>query len=410
MTVSWNEDYDPHELAKRLEQSKANKKGSIVKFDAYQYTEYVAVLRSMLTYKITIPEREKSIILRDALHKSGEKGRITSNIILAEINKRTNQFLNLPKIKYATVSSLSIKQKEKLLPRFRIHGNTITAQPRLNRKHYSGIEHIRKLVKINNPTKLPDNYLPIKVSISARTINEAFDIAIDSLDLIRGIWNLAYNLQKQIQIPSGKGNPINNILLGPFHSLHFANGTLATDSGWFDPNFQIIKPLDITKSFRRLINFYKNVMGNLRKSYYQKELENAIILYVRALDHPDWGSAFLKLWSVLEKLTNAQGSVLIRRASFVFEDREYFRQVLKHLKDYRNNYVHNAFDSYAIGVHLYQLKECVETLLGFHIANNFRFKSIGAATEFLDLPNNEKTLKYQIRLREYAQKYLKPSK
>ena len=54
------------------------------------------------------------------------------------------------------------------------------------------------------------------------------------------------------------------------------------------------------------------------------------------------GTLHLRLWATLEKLTDTEESykATIKRASFLFEDRDYCQQVLRHLKDYRNRFVH----------------------------------------------------------------------
>ena len=47
---------------------------------------------------------------------------------------------------------------------------------------------------------------------------------------------------------------------------------------------------------------------------------------------------------------------------------------------------------------MYQLKNFVEWLLRFYIHNPFRFKSLGEACEFLDLPYDVKILRRRQRL------------
>jgi hypothetical protein len=60
------------------------------------------------------------------------------------------------------------------------------------------------------------------------------------------------------------------------------------------------------------------------KSHLSGLLRRFFVRYVRALDERNLSSAFLKLWSVLEDLTNTGRSrydLTIRRATFICEDR-----------------------------------------------------------------------------------------
>jgi hypothetical protein len=412
MTVKWNNEYNPNELAKKINAIKITDKNGNTSFHAFPYTEYLAVLESMLTFESDVPESDRSKIIRDAVSTTARNGILSSKNLLIEIDKATRRFLSLPINKYVFISSLSINQTGSLLPRQRINGNLITPQPSLNKKYLAGIKHLQELTKFNIDIKPPINYMPIKISVYGRTFYEAFDIGINTLDLLRGIWNLGFNRSQRTRISFGTGEPVNKIRTGPVHSLHLTNGELATDTGWFDPDFRLAKPLDITPHTTPLNRSVANTILKLKKSQYRNELEDAIILYTRALDLQDWNSAFLKLWSLLEKLTDTEGSysTTIRRASFVFQDKEYYQQVLKHLKNYRNKFVHDAFSSHGIETYMYQLKECTEALLGFHIGNSFGFRSIKEAAEFLDLPTDKKILNKQIAIREHARKYLRHTK
>ena len=91
-----------------------------------------------------------------------------------------------------------------------------------------------------------------------------------------------------------------------------------------------------------MYDFEQKLRKLLSKIKYEKEITNAIIEYGRALDNRNWRTAFLRLWIVLEELTHTCSDgykVTIRRASFVFKEREYHRQILNHLRDLRNSFV-----------------------------------------------------------------------
>jgi len=107
---------------------------------------------------------------------------------------------------------------------------------------------------------------------------------------------------------------------------------------------------------------------------------------------------------LLTKVGHDKYDETIRRASFMFENREYYRQILKHLRDWRNRIVHGSDETNEIRAHVYQLKLFVEQAIIFHL--NPRFTSLNEAWNFLDLPDRKKALDREIELRKAALKYL----
>ena len=80
---------------------------------------------------------------------------------------------------------------------------------------------------------------------------------------------------------------------------------------------------------------------------------------VRALDSADLNGAFLRLWSLLEHLTDSTHEpykVATRRAAFMFADRERSQLVLSNLTNYRNRFVHVGSETGDIESLVFQLK------------------------------------------------------
>jgi hypothetical protein len=397
MTVSWNNEYDCNELAARIEQAKNLSADGHVTFNGFEFAQYVSVLYSMLWF------------IWQAVSKAGEKGTITAKSLLAEINKLTSTYLQKPLVRYVLVTTLSISSRA-AIHRIRFQGVTIVFGPHLNKSFRESRNKLKSLAKPNLFVEIPNNYVFVKVILLARSAHEAADEALNSLDIIRGNWNWFYNRIQPSRMSFGKRKPVNKIILGPIHTLHFPNGKLATEAWWYETKrFENLEPYDVTNDIANFYKFLRNVRNNLAKCNYHKRIEDAICLYTRALDEWDWYGAFLKLWSVLEQLTNTDDSykTTIRRASFVFEDRNFCQQVLRHLKDYRNKFVHEAADNSEIETYIYQLNNFVEQLLSFHLGNKYGFESIEEASEFLDLPSDKKELSSRIKIMKYAQKYLR---
>jgi hypothetical protein len=259
----------------------------------------------------------------------------------------------------------------------------------------------------------PRDYAPVSVSVIARSTAEAANKALDRLDFVRGVWNLWRNLGQTFRKSSGKRKPVNTILLGPIHTLHQSNGELATETWWYEPQYQ--GPVSLCNEKATIENMYKymtSFRSHLKKSKYESDIILAVVRYVRALDSQDWDDSFLRLWSVLEFLTGTQSDsykVTIRRASYMFADKEYEHQILSHLREYRNKSVHAGSESNDIESLVYQLKRYVETLIEFHVGNKFRFSSIADAAEFMDFPIDKALIDRKINKLRYAKQFMSGS-
>lgn len=142
---------------------------------------------------------------------------------------------------------------------------------------------------------------------------------------------------------------------------------------------------------------------------YRSEIEGALIRYVRALDSADLNDAFLRLWSLLEYLTDSTHDpykVATRRAAFMFADRERSQLVLAHLTNHRNRFVHVGSDTDDIESLVFQLKRYVDALLFFHIGNHFDFHSRAEAARFMDLPTDKSELDLRINRLRHAKRYI----
>ncbi len=411
MTASWLQNYDPNRLAEKLEEAKIVDESGKISFNGFAHTEYVVVLNTMVKFSNELPELEKRKIVNKATFNAAACGQITASNLLKEINRLESDYLKLPAKKHVLVTSISASRSFKL-KRININGGTISFNSYLSKTFAKSVTDIQKNAIHDITGEFPHDYTHVKVNVSAKSHAEAANKALDSLDLIRGIWNLFYNRNQTIRKSfGGPRKPVNKFVLGPLHTVHTPNGKLATEYWWFEPEFrgplQVYRPSDAIIS--KMYVYQDKVRSYLRKSNYRSDLEASILRYTRALDLNDWEDAFLRLWSVLEHLTNSGSDsykVTVKRASFMFKDREYIHQVLSHLKDYRNRAVHAGSENHDIEIFMYQLKNYVEVLLEFHIVNRFGFKDLNEAGEFMDLPADVEKLKSKSKIIRYAKKFL----
>jgi hypothetical protein len=139
-------------------------------------------------------------------------------------------------------------------------------------------------------------------------------------------------------------------------------------------------------------------------------LKNALLRYCRALDFYNYETAFLKLWSILELLTDTVGQrydTTIKRTSFLFANREFHKEVLEHLRFQRNLYVHHSEQSEEAEIILFQLKRYVEKILLFNIFSKYKFQNIQEFASFLSLPTKKDDLKSKEKKINYGLKFFK---
>jgi len=406
---AWRRGYDPGLVAKRIEKTKTVSANGAVSFSGFDHREHVLILSSMLELNTAVPELEQRRILNLAIFAAGAKGVITADSILRHAWTLEAKYLRKPRHKYKLLTDISIA-RQVAIPRFTLAGVAIMVNARLNRKTQNHrIESIRN-ARHSITSDPPTNYSPVCVSVSARSPSEAAEIALDKLDFLRGIWNLSKNRRESQRTSSGKRAPVNSILLGPIHTLHEEDGKPATDSWWYEPSYQgPVQNFSDSQRIESMLKYTENFRVLLKKSNYQSDIVTATLRYVRALDTRDWNDTFLRLWGVLEFLTATQSDsykVTIRRAAFMFADRDYVMQMLSHLMNYRNKFVHAGSQSMQIESLMYQLKSYVETLLEFHLHNSVGFVSIADAAEFMDLPSDREEIDERIRKLHCAKKFV----
>jgi hypothetical protein len=412
MTTSWNKEYNPSQLAEKIEDSRKAVDGGGVKFEGWGLKEYETILFSMLNFPENVPEIEARRMVTKAIFTSGTKGKITAKSLLAEVNKLEHDYVTLPIQRYALATSISLNTSL-TLQRLRQNGNLIIFErnyPERFRNEASDlIEQAREQSLFFDP---PTNYMRIRIHVSAKSIHEAANEALDTIDYIRGIWNWANNRRHFFRISMGKPMPVNEIVLGPLHTLHLSTGQLAaTDTWWYEPSY--LGPIKLYKpSQGNVDNIFNKPLIYMRKRLknhnYPKVMQNALIRYTRALDYRDWSTSFLKLWGVLELLTDTIGAsyeITVKRTSYIFQERDYHLQVLQHLRKHRNSSVHFDRENSEIETCMYQLKNFVEALIGFHVSNKYGFNSIQEAASFLSLPYKNETLTSHINKLQFARKF-----
>ena len=395
-------------LASLAERAKSDGDPSGFLSGGFINSDFSIVLGGCIEFNSEIPEFEQKRIITKVVLDSSIPRPIKAESLIQECSKHERVYLALPKQNFRLLTEISIYWTIDA-PKIVIGDTTLMFKPKGN----VGFGARSMLFEESQSTlgfKLPSNYMRLSAHISARTPYEATERALNSIDLARASWNLSLNRSKSWRYSGGRPTPVNEIRLSPFHTIHDSKGNLATQSYWYDPGYS--RPANMFSDkpkFVRLLSFAGNLRSRLAKLSYRSEIEGALIRYVRALDSADLNDTFLRLWSLLEYLTDSTNDpykVTTRRAAFMFADRARSQLVLSHLTNHRNRFVHAGSDNDDIESLVFQLKRYVDELLLFHLGNRFGFSSRNEAALFMDLPSSKSELKLRIKRLLDANKFI----
>jgi hypothetical protein len=291
--------------------------------DIFSLEINIPILASMLEVSHGIPEIQKEIFLRSSLLNINSLDDLNKNNVLKLVREKERSYLQQIEKKFTLVTTISILNNIEI-HKFKIEKTYITFNKSLPKKFLDPRNIILEKTSQWLIEKDRDDNLFVQVTTWARSDVEAAENCLKAIDYLRGIWNIKFNKSLRIIKNSGR-KCLNTFTLGALHTLHHRNGELASDYYWYQPDFDKNQTpfnlrqrnyLDVigtsTLNFRKKINKLK----------YNQLITNAIIQYSQALDYTDLNVSFIKLWSVLETLTNTLNDtydVKIKRTIFLYE-------------------------------------------------------------------------------------------
>lgn len=397
-----NYNFNYNYLAQKLvEIIKVNESGSISYSEAFLKQDIESILETAYKFDEDTPKYEYNSIVRNGIKKFIKKTVRNGETLKRAIKAAENEFRAKPYKKFLLLSTISFKHFHGLKS-LRFDGTTVKFYKALPSKYQ--YEKIKNLVIgfFNNP--YPSDYTIVECHVVARSFFEAIDKSFKTIDFIRGLWNFSMNFRNINRIYSGKLKPINLIRLGPVHTLHHPNGKLALENFWYeiDCHIESANTLSIKQwaQINRAFNFLRK---NYNKIIFKDEITEVFIRYVRALDSVDYESSYLKLWSLLEFLTNTQKmhyDKTIARTLFFYRDDIHSKEILEHLRFLRNKMIHIGESRSKMDPVIFQLKRFVEGIIIFLVNSKDYFNDLGEVGYFMDLSTDYNLLKKEIKFRK----------
>lgn len=407
MPITWKSKFNPEPIFKKIAGQISRSQDGYISFSGFEVHSHTPIIISMLDFPASARRINHVSLVWSALANVGEN--LNKKTFENAINEALKKNLATKIMPYHLIASISLSSKG--MPKsIKIENTAIEFLTNNQKKKY--VTHY-ELIKSNarEIVSTPENYSAIRIRASGKSAEIAAQEAIDTVDLFRGIACLYLNITMQWQIFSnGTTKPINKIRCGGTHTIHDTNGKPASEGVWVEMNFkpgelyEPENPESLLKAITRDIRW-------IHKSHYKDELKNSLIRYARAFDEPDPNTAFLKLWSSLENLVNSDSSnydSMIKRCSFLYAERDYHKQVLEHLREYRNRSIHSGIETNDALTNCFLLQGYFRRAIHFYKHHYKIFSSLKEANEFLDLPHEQVDLQNRLKLIKRAIRYVSP--
>lgn len=345
-------------------------------------------------------ENDLSIIIwsaqKSAAKREGSGKAISPDVFLEEANRAAFLHFSKPEKEYVLVGTLSIDT----FPCKKIAVQGCHVFPIANRSKFQQPKELRTILNFEPAwTHLQrTKYKRVGVITKGRTASEAAARAVQSLNLLRGIWSLiaTYGSWSIAFGGSPKPRPIGILHAGPIYTLHERNGNVLKNIYWYERTWRgDSRPFKPSIGWPQLEKQRRRMMRRISRLPYGKTFGQLVVRYVNALDQTDHDVAFLQMWGILERVTNTIGlryEKTIERAVWPLRNRALEKSLLNCMRLRRNRYVHGGVTEEEPDQAVYAVKSIVDRHLFRLLENDFDAQSIEEYAEHLTLPTEPKAL------------------
>lgn len=261
-------------------------------------------------------------------------------------------------------------------------------------------------LKIHSAPKLKEHfqnskYQAIRISTAGRTPQAAVNRAIGAANYLRGVWNLLGGNAWGWSI-GPHSSPIGVVHLGPLHTLHDTEGRLLSDeSFWYEPgyiqDYRLFKP---RKGWQEFEQVRRRWMRYIERLDCKSDVKDLFVRYALAMDESSHDLAFLQIWQLIEKITDTVGGKYeetIRRASWIFDDNLFVKDILAALRTRRNMYVHGGASGADMEQVTYMAKGIIDPHLRNLVMNPYKVSSVAEYGRVLSLSRSKSKLQADAR-------------
>jgi hypothetical protein len=327
-------------------------------------------------------ESDRGLICREAAARAAKLGPITAESIERSLEACVLEYKALPDREVLLITTMSVRRPPELSERL-VRGWKI--------QYLDSPPH--RIESFHPTDVIPEEIITFRergpwifARGRARTGAEAGMLAMDSIDILRGAWNLGINSHLFAQWLLNPSRPMNAIRLGPLHTLHHPDGNLIYPSHWwFDPAPFAPSSLGMeTANWEHAFEGERLVEPALNSGV-GPLVRSSLIRYARALDNSDPEMAFVRLSAVLERLTMSyKEAAILRRVKCIFTDPELDLARFRMVRDERHESAHLAEESFRRRASLLVLHRFVVRMFDVVLRNHGKFRTVRDFARFLE--------------------------
>lgn len=379
-------------------------------YTGFEVMEYKRLLSKLILFPKSVIHINKDSVTSVALKNCISTNDLTEQNFIKELQSELKVKLAIPDKTYYVLTTINLNCESLSTNVWKIFDCEVKLIKDGFHSFFEGRDKVieklnRELIKDSTPF----NYTRVEIKVKSRSKNEASRRGLDALNLFRALVCIQMN---NINMLAGNSyQPINKIRLGKIHTLHDEDGTAFDYPVHFEPKFKmgtLEKPKD-SVIFERNIHYY---LESILASNFSQDIEKTLLRYVDALDEYDNNVAVTKLWGALESLvvkeqTNCE--LMPTRIAARYEDFQFTKQLVMHIKDYRNELIHEGFGDDDSIHRAYHLQRFLSDMLTFYISKNFAFSTLDEANGLLDkISLGEDKLVKELSNIKTALKYITP--
>lgn len=315
------------------------------------------------------------------------------------LGKVISRFKSTTEKRYTILSDVQLSPEFRF-KRVKILGNTLNFGTSSENNDYTKLDDFYDLAKIPKPDS---NFRNVRVQIVAKSEEHAFETGIKTINVFRALYNIliAYHrVTLRESVP--EMNPNCCVANGPFVFIINGNGEIS-DTVHFYPDFRNeVQHKDITHKLASVERLPIFIRKALKTSKFSEVLPEVLDRYITALDRRTYEDAYLRLWSLLEFITNTSSlgsnhETTMKRAAGIYKDIERAKYLINSMREIRNHLVHESTSERISSTIMGHLKNIVEDHILKLIYNPFKVSTLSEYGEILQLTSTG-NLQKKIRL------------
>lgn len=249
-----------------------------------------------------------------------------------------------------------------------------------------------------------DTYAPFLASVNAMSDKHAFGVINRKLCTVLGLINLVDGFESR-PFPGSVGRKaIGHLLVAPFSTVHFSNGSLASSDVWttaWESGHQIPAQPD-GAMVNRVMHSVERHWREIENSPWRNDCLTALLLFYDFVSQPDSDAALVTAWRLLEITGGGQEAkqeVLIKRAVAFYRDRDLALAKAAMFRANRNAVAHGSrWPSPTGRTAVSQMRRFIAPLVGNFLINPYGFPTKEVFWEFCDSLGDDRRRESAMRI------------